>query len=60
MLSALDTIDDVLMKGNGIHFQILAAIPAILMATTYSTNSFFRALSSIRAKDLRPMRKHPW
>jgi nuclear-control-of-ATPase protein 2 len=54
MLSTLDTID-VLMKGSHTHFQILAAIPAIVMAM-YGTKYFFRVLPSIRAKDLRPMR----
>lgn len=53
MLSALDTID-VLIQGNRIHFQILAAIPA-LWAFTYGTRLFVRGLYNIRAKDLRPL-----
>ena len=54
LLSALDTID-VLMKGNRIHFQILAVIPAVWI-TIYGTRFFLRALYNIRAKDLRPVR----
>ena len=53
LLSALDTID-ALMKGNQIHFQILAAIPAVLLAT-YGTRFFLRFVYSIRSKDLRPV-----
>lgn len=53
MLSALDTID-VLLKGNRIHFQFLAAIPAILIAT-YGTRYFLRGLYNVRAKDIRPV-----
>jgi nuclear control of ATPase protein 2 len=54
MLSALDTID-LLLKGNRIHFKILAAIPTLLVVT-YGTRYFLRALYNIRAKDLRPVR----
>ena len=54
LLSALDTID-VLMKGNRIHFQILAFIPAVWI-TVYGTRFFIRSLYNIRAKDLRPVR----
>lgn len=53
LLSALDTID-VLMKGNQIHFQFLAAIPAVLIAT-FGTRFFLRFLYTIRSKDLRPV-----
>ncbi|KAL7568816.1 hypothetical protein ACA910_007231 [Epithemia clementina (nom. ined.)] len=53
LLQALDTID-VLIKGNQIHFQILAAIPSILFAI-YGTKLFVRFLYNIRAKDLRPV-----
>lgn len=53
LLSALDTID-VLMKGNQIHFQFLAAIPAFLIAT-FGTRFFLRFLYSVRARDLRPV-----
>ena len=53
LLSALDTID-VLMKGNQIHFQFLAAIPAVLI-TGFGTRFFLRFLYSIRSKDLRPV-----
>ncbi|GAX27391.1 hypothetical protein FisN_23Hh150 [Fistulifera solaris] len=53
MLSALDTID-VLIQGNRIHFQILAAIPAV-WAFTYGTRLFVRGLYNVRAKDLRPV-----
>ena len=53
MLSALDTID-VLIQGNRIHFQILAAIPAV-WAITFGARLFVRALYNIRAKDLRPV-----
>lgn len=53
LLTALDTID-VLLKGNRIHFQILAAIPAVVMAT-YGTRLFLRALYNIRSRDLRPV-----
>lgn len=53
MLQALDYID-VLMKGNRIHFQILAAIPAVWMVS-YGTRLSLRALYNIRAKDLRPV-----
>lgn len=53
LLSALDTID-VLMKGNQIHFQILAAIPAVLLAT-FGTRFVVRFIYSIRSKDLRPV-----
>eukprot|EP00977_Amphora_coffeiformis_P014355 scaffold3980_cov168-Amphora_coffeaeformis.AAC.2 len=53
LLSALDTID-VLMKGNQIHFQFLAAIPAVLIAG-FGTRFFLRFLYSIRSKDLRPV-----
>jgi len=53
LLSALGTIDT-LMKGNQIHFQVLASIPAIVIAT-YGTRFFFRALYNIRSRDLRPI-----
>ena len=53
LLSALDTID-VLLKGNRIHFQVLAAIPAVVM-TYYGTQFFVRSLYNIRARDLRPI-----
>lgn len=53
MLSALDTID-VLMQGNRIHFQFLAAIPAVLI-TTIGTRIFLRSLYNIRTRDLRPV-----
>lgn len=53
LLSALDTID-VLMRGNQIHFQFLAAIPAVLI-TGFGTRFFLRFLYSIRSKDLRPV-----
>ena len=53
LLSALDTID-VLMKGNQIHFQILAAIPAVFLAM-FGTRFVVRFVYSIRAKDLRPV-----
>jgi nuclear-control-of-ATPase protein 2 len=53
MLSALDTID-VLLQGNRIHFQILAAIPALIMAT-YGTRLVARFLHNLRARDLRPV-----
>jgi nuclear-control-of-ATPase protein 2 len=53
MLSALGTIDT-LMKGNQIHFQALAAIPAIVIVT-YGTRFFFRALYNIRSRDIRPI-----
>jgi len=53
LLSALETID-VLMAGNRIHFQLLAIIPAILMAY-FGTRFFVRALYNIRSKDLRPV-----
>jgi nuclear-control-of-ATPase protein 2 len=53
VLSALDTID-VLLKGNQIHFQFLAAIPAVIIAT-FGTRFFLRFLYSIRSKDLRPV-----
>ena len=53
MLQALNYID-VLMKGNQIHFQIMAAIPAVLLIW-YGTKLFIRALYNIRAKDLRPV-----
>lgn len=53
MLSALETID-VLIVGNRIHFKVLAAIPAILIAS-YGTRYFFRGLYNIRAKDIRPI-----
>lgn len=53
MLSALGTIDS-LMKGNQIHFQALAAIPAIVIVT-YGTRIFFRALYNIRSRDIRPI-----
>jgi nuclear-control-of-ATPase protein 2 len=53
LLSALGTIDS-LMKGNQIHFQALAAIPAIVIAT-YGTRLFFRALYNIRSRDIRPI-----
>lgn len=53
MLQALDTIN-VLMRGNQIHFQILAAIPAVLIVTL-GTRLFVRAVYNIRAKDLRPV-----
>ena len=54
LLSALDTID-VLMKGNRIHLQILAFIPA-MGVTYYGTRFFFRSLYNIRSKDLRPVK----
>jgi nuclear-control-of-ATPase protein 2 len=53
LLSALDTID-VLLQGNRINFQVLAAIPAIVIAT-YGTRYFLRGLYNIRAKDIRPV-----
>ena len=53
MLSALETID-VLIVGNRIHFKVLAAIPAILIAS-YGTRFLFRGLYNIRAKDIRPI-----
>jgi nuclear-control-of-ATPase protein 2 len=53
LLSALDTID-VLLQGNRIHFQVLAAIPAIVIAT-YGTRYFLWGLYNIRAKDIRPV-----
>ena len=53
LLTALDTID-VLMKGNRIHFQVLAAIPAVAIAT-YGTRFFIRSLYNIRSRDLRPV-----
>lgn len=55
LLSALDTID-VLMKGNRIHFQLLAAIPAVLLVYV-GTRIFARTIYNIRAKDLRPVTK---
>ena len=53
MLSALDTID-VLMQGNRIHFNVLAAIPAVVIAT-YGTRYFIHSMYNIRAQDLRPV-----
>jgi nuclear-control-of-ATPase protein 2 len=53
LLSALDTID-VLLKGNQIHFQLLAAIPAVIFAT-YGTRFVLRFIYSIRSKDFRPI-----
>jgi ATP synthase regulation protein NCA2 len=54
MLSALQTID-ILLQGNQIHFQILAAVPALLFFT-YGTPLFLRSLYNIRSRDLRPIR----
>ena len=42
------------MQGNQIHFQILAAIPSVLIAY-YGTKLFVRFLYNIRSKDLRPL-----
>jgi len=54
LVSALETID-VLIQGNKIHFQILAIIPAIWMAT-YGSRFVIRLLSSVRSTDVRPFR----
>ena len=43
------------MKGNQIHFQMLAAIPAVLIAT-FGTRWFLRALYNIRSRDIRPVK----
>jgi hypothetical protein len=51
LLSALDNID-VLLKGNRIHFQLMATVPAILMAT-YGTRFLARSWYNIRSRDLR-------
>lgn len=53
LLTALDTID-VLLKGNRIHFQLLAAIPAVLVIT-YGFRLFIRLLYNLRSKDVRPL-----
>ena len=53
VLTALETID-VLLRGNRIHFQILAAIPAVLIAT-FGTRLFLRFFYNIRTRDLRPV-----
>jgi ATP synthase regulation protein NCA2 len=53
LLSALDTID-ILLKGNRVHFHVLAAIPAILIVT-FTMKLFVRLLYNLRAKDIRPV-----
>lgn len=53
LLSALDTID-VLIQGNRIHFKVLAAIPAVVIAT-FGTRYLARVLYNLRAKDIRPV-----
>ena len=42
------------VQGNQIHFQILAAIPSVIIVT-YGTKLFIRFLYNIRSKDLRPV-----
>lgn len=53
LLSALADID-VLMQGNRINFQVMAAIPAIVIVYV-GTRFFVRRLYNVRAKDLRPV-----
>jgi len=53
LLSALDSID-VLIQGNRIYFKVLAAIPAVVMAS-YGTRYLMRGLYNFRAKDIRPI-----
>mmetsp|Transcript_1397 Transcript_1397/g.2547 ORF Transcript_1397/g.2547 Transcript_1397/m.2547 type:complete len:860 (+) Transcript_1397:221-2800(+) len=49
-LQAMGSIDD-LMDSNRLNVQLLATIPAILLVT-FGTRIFFRALYSLRSRDL--------
>ncbi|GKY92455.1 hypothetical protein MPSEU_000216000 [Mayamaea pseudoterrestris] len=53
LLSALADID-VLMQGNRINFQLMAAIPAVVLVY-FGAHFSMRRLYNIRAKDLRPV-----
>jgi nuclear-control-of-ATPase protein 2 len=50
LLQAMGSIDD-LMDSNRLNVQLLATIPAILLVT-FGTRVFFRALYSLRSRDL--------
>ena len=50
LLQAMGSIDD-LVDSNRLNVQLLATIPAILFVT-YGTRLFFRALYSLRSKDI--------
>lgn len=50
LLQAMGSIDD-LMDSNRLNVQLLATIPAILLVT-FGTRIFFRALYSLRSRDL--------
>lgn len=54
MLNAAETID-VLLQTNRFNIQLLAIIPAIVIATV-GTKLFFRFLFTVRVKDIRPMK----
>jgi len=50
LLQAMGSIDD-LMDSNRLNVQLLATIPAILLVT-FGTRIFFRAMYSLRSRDL--------
>ncbi len=50
LLQAMGSIDD-LMDSNRLNVQLLATIPAILLVT-FGTRLFFRAMYSLRSRDL--------
>ena len=54
MLHATDTVD-LLYQANRFNFQLLTIIPAIVIVTV-GTKLFVRALFTLRAKDIRPIR----
>ena len=53
LLSALDTVDRI-MRSNQINFQLLAAIPAVLIVN-YGTRVVARFIFRLRSRDLRPL-----
>lgn len=56
LLSAMDIIDTVIIKGNRIHLQIIAAVPALWIIVVLA-RFIFRYMHNVRVMDLRPVRE---